>query len=233
MMKINTWIICSFLLVSSITQAALVQWDAFESNDKKAVKDEATGLIWLDLDQTAGFTYQDAATLYSGWQYASYDMVEALLDGFFNELKVSGPLGSTYLFEQNCANTSECDRSAKHWQDLFGDLTGDKYYLQYSCGVYADENIRIRMGGAFVNGSGSANIYASQFTSDYTDGISASQNIFYGSFLVKAATPTFQALTAPAAHSVHAPAVWGLLVFCLPWLSSNLLSRQRVSGCMS
>jgi hypothetical protein len=86
------------------------------------------------------------------------------------------------------------------------------------------------MGGAFVNGSGSANIYASQFTSDYTDGISASQNIFYGSFLVKAVAPTFQALTDPAAHSVHAPAAWGLLVFCLPWLTGRLFSRQRVGG---
>jgi hypothetical protein len=229
-MKTKSWVFCIFLLVSSMTQAALLQWDAFESNDQKAVKDEATGLIWLDLDQTAGLAYQNAAALYSGWQYASYDMVEALLDGFFNELTVSGPLGSTYLFEQNCTNTSVCYRSAKQWQDLFGSVTGDKYYQQYSYGLYADENSRIRMGGAFVNGSGSANIYASQFTSDYTDGISAPQNIFYSSFLVKSVAPTFQALATPVANPVNAPADWALLVFCLPWLSARLLSRRRVNG---
>jgi hypothetical protein len=213
----------SLTFLCSIAQASLVQWDAFTLDDGKAVKDQSTGLVWLDLDLTAGLTYKQAASSFAGWEYATSTMVESLLEGIFTNINFSGPLGLVYQFEQNCANTSSCYQTAKLWQSLFGSITGSQYYQQYSYGLYADVDNIIRMGGAYVNGSGSANRYGSEFSSTFLNDLAAP---LYGSFLVKsdsiAKTITLSNLPVIQAS---APSSFALLCLVLPVLFMRLSKK--------
>lgn len=212
------------VFASSMTNATLLQWDAFAPADAKAVKDESSGLIWLDINLTAGLTYQEAANTFAGWELATASMVESLLDNVFGYLMFSGPLGLTYQFEQNCPNNTECYRSAVSWQNLFGSVTGNRSYQQHSYGLYADSDNVVRMGGTYVNGTGSANRYGSNFSANYSNGISAPDNLLYGTFLVKSDSIVNNTLNTTALHAVVAPSA--SILFCL---TLPLLFRQRAA----
>jgi len=49
-------VICFFTLFNN-ANAELIEWDAFNVGDNLAVKDNDSGLVWLDLSQTAGENY--------------------------------------------------------------------------------------------------------------------------------------------------------------------------------
>lgn len=222
-MKFLKLVFLSLTFSCSMAQASLVQWDAFTQDDGKAVKDHSTGLVWLDLDLTAGLTYKQAATSFAGWEYATSTMVENLLEGIFTNMNFSGPLGLVYQFEQNCANTSSCYQTAKLWQSLFGSVTGSQYYQQYSYGLYADVDNIIRMGGAYVNGSGSANRYGSEFSSTFLNDLAAP---LYGSFLVKSDSivKTLTLSNLPVIQA-SAPSSFALLCLLFPVLVMRLYKR--------
>ena len=173
------------LLLTNKAHSSLIQWDAFSRADSLAVKDESTGLVWLDLSVSAGLSYVNAAERFYGWQHASYQHVESLLDRVFPGIIFSGTLGNTYGFEQNCANTSTCYTSSQLWQSLFGSVVGSQYYQTHSYGLYEDQNDILRMGGSYLNGSGSANRYGTAFSSDYTFTHTNSSSTYYSTFLVK------------------------------------------------
>lgn len=177
------------LFFSNRLYAELIQWDAFAVGDELAVKDESTGLVWLDFELTAGVHYDDAAALFTGWEYASYSDVVSLLEGTFFDLNISGDLGLTNLFEQRCANTTSCYRSAVNWQELFGATEGVRDYQTHSFGLYLDELGILRMGGTYLNGTGSANRYGVDFNVNYSSGYDEkyADNQFYNysTFLIK------------------------------------------------
>jgi hypothetical protein len=52
----------------------------------------------------------------------------------------------------------------------------------------------LRAGGSYLNGSGSANIYGSEFNSDYSSGISAAEKLYYGTFLIKSDSKTIASI---------------------------------------
>ncbi len=179
--------VCCFISHSAF--ANLVQWDAFTSGDNLAVKDEETGLVWLDLDLTAGQHFDDVNDLYTGWTLPNFMQVENLLEKAFPNIVISGPLGIPHNFEENCANTSLCFSTATEWQNLFGSVVGDPSFQTYSYGLYHDEQGVLRMGGSFRNGSGSANRYGVEFSVDYSKNY---QDVFdnggfsnFGAFLVQ------------------------------------------------
>tara|TARA_R110002012_G_scaffold192022_1_gene359670 strand:- start:1059 stop:1772 length:714 start_codon:yes stop_codon:yes gene_type:complete len=189
MKTINLIVLCLFLSIGQV-QAGLIQWDAFNAGDELAVKDESTGLVWLDLTLTAGEHYDSVSSLYSGWELASYSVVEELLITAFSTINISGPLGEKNKFEQECSNTSVCFNNAENWQDLFGSISGvNRSYQQYSYGFYSDSEDVIRMGGAFKNGSGSANLYGTEFnvgySLDYETKYANGDFNYFGFFLVK------------------------------------------------
>lgn len=178
-----------FLFFSNGLQAELIQWDAFEAGDNSAVKDQSTGLVWLDLDQTAGVHYDNAGSLFTGWGYADYRYVEALLKVTFFDINISGVLGEGNLFEQGCANTSNCYKSAANWQELFGAAEGARDYQTHSFGLYLDEQGILRMGGTYLNGTGSANRYGADFKVDYSAGYNEkhldNQFYYFSTFLIR------------------------------------------------
>lgn len=157
-----------FLIFSKASNAELIQWDAFEEGDTLAVKDQSTGLVWLDLDVTANIHYEAAGSLFDGWAYAGYEQVESLLDSVFPDIVFSGELGEENLFEQRCANSTDCYSSALSWQELFGTTQGLRFYQTHSYGLYEDSTGVLRMGGSYVNGAGSANRYGSDFNVNYS-----------------------------------------------------------------
>ncbi|WP_201027410.1 hypothetical protein [Paraglaciecola hydrolytica] len=223
-MNLQRLVFLCLMLLSPLAQANLQQWDAFLAGDGKAVKDENTGLVWLDLDLSAGLVYQQAAASFEGWEYATSTMVESLLDGIFSNINFTGALGTVYQFEQNCANTSLCYQSAIQWQALFGAVTGAQYYQHYSYGLYSDANNIIRMGGAFVNGSGSANRYGSEFNSNYNVFSSVGDRL-YSSFLVKSDSIAKPVVSSITVNFVHTPPSIALFCLVLPWLFLRLQQR--------
>ncbi|MAD16100.1 MAG: hypothetical protein CL579_08490 [Alteromonadaceae bacterium] len=189
-------VICLFLSIGQ-AQAGLIQWDAFNAGDGLAVKDESTGLVWLDLTQTAGKHYDAVSSLYSGWELASYSVVEELLITAFSTINISGSLGEKNKFEQECSNTSVCFDNAENWQGLFGSISGvNRSYQQYSYGLYLDSEDVLRMGGVFKNGSGSANLYGTEFnvgySLDYETKYANGDFNYFGFYLIKS-EPVFSA----------------------------------------
>lgn len=164
-------VICCCILFNNNANAGLVEWDAFDQGDGLAVKDNSTGLIWLDLSLTAGAHFDDAGTQYSGWEHASYQHVEKLMDYVFPDIVSNGAYGSIFSYEQGCAFSDvldSCYQTAKDWQDLFGATVGHVYYQTYAYGLYMDENNVLRMAGSFLNGAGSANRYGQEFSVNYS-----------------------------------------------------------------
>ncbi|MFQ3188940.1 MAG: hypothetical protein ACI936_000060 [Paraglaciecola sp.] len=219
----KTFVVLTLICFSVIHQAhaSLISWDAFDAGDAKAVKDQSSGLVWLSLDLTAGIDYSDADTYFDSWIYASYQEVRNLLDSFFPNITFSGKLGIQYSYEQNCSNTSTCYSLAGAWQNLFGSVAGmpvngvDKSYQTRSFGLYSDENGLLRAGGAYLNGSGSANIYGSHYSGNF----SADEGHYYSTFLIK---------SAPKTNFVNVPGYSSLLivfgVFLMKRRKSNLIT---------
>lgn len=167
--------------LSHVAHANLVNWDAFSSGDGLAVKDQSTGLIWLDLSQSAGLSYIDAGTKFEGWGYAGYEVVEALL----NKALPSIVTNVSQNFQQRCPNTTKCFSEALEWQTLFGSTIGARSYQTHSFGLYQDQNRVLRMGGSYLNGSGSANLYGTEFNVDYTTRYTNSTDSLFSTFLIK------------------------------------------------
>ena len=208
-MKIIAVLVFVFFGMLQQTHASLVSWDAFAAGDGKAVKDLDSGLVWLSLDQVAGIDYVDAGSHFSGWEYASYQDVHALLDGFFPDIMYSAGNGQLYNYEQNCANTTSCYSKAQDWQNLFGSVANvDRNYQTWSLGRYADENGQIRAGGSYLNGSATANLYGSEFSVNYSNGVSEFERIHFSTFLVK--SDSIQ-VSAPASSMIFM--AFGLALF--------------------
>lgn len=185
-MKIFAVLIIFCVVHINNTHASLLNWDAFVSGDGKAVKDDSTGLVWLALDVIAGIDYYQAGDYFDGWEYADSQDVHNLLNSSFPDLTYSGTLGLKYNYEQNCVNTSTCYADAKMWQTLFGSVAGiDRLYQTRSLGLYSDDNGVLRLGGSYLNGTGSANIYGSGFNVDYSTGLNETQKIYFSTFLIR------------------------------------------------
>jgi hypothetical protein len=241
-MKKNVSVLFVCVLYSQTALADLIQWDAFTIGDNLAVKDKETGLVWLDLDLTAGQNFDLVGSSFSGWELPNYMQVENLLEKAFPDIVFSGSLGLPNNFEENCANTTLCFSTATEWQNLFGSVEGIPSFQTYSYGLYRDEQGILRMGGSFRNGSGSANRYGVEFSVDYGQNY---QQVFdnegfanFGAFLVQ--TDSLPVIT-PISDStpvsdgfvteVNAPNISSLFTFGLVVLLGFLVRvRSRVSG---
>ncbi|MEP1447061.1 MAG: hypothetical protein ABJK37_13205 [Paraglaciecola sp.] len=227
MRKSRLALVFSFIFFTSSVSANLIQWDAFEVGDELAVKDESTGLIWLDLALTANVHFRQSGTMFDGWSYASYVHVESLLEDIFFDINISGVNGEQYLFEQNCANSTNCFSTSQTWQQLFGSIEGARYYQTHSYGLYEDEQGVLRVGGSYLNGSGSANRYGVDFNVDYSTNYEEkfNNNEFYnvGTFLIKNdSLPASLLQFSPTQVSVNEPTNTFVLA-----LASVMLWRRR------
>ena len=216
-------VVCCFLLFSNSLHAELIQWDAFEDGDELAVKDESTGLIWLDLDRTANVHYDEAGSLFDGWGYAKYEYVESLLEDTFFDINISGSIGEQYLFEQSCANTTNCYRSSKDWQELFGATEGFRNYQTHSYGLYRDQQGILRMGGTYLNGTGSANRYGMDFNVNYSvnydEKFSNDELNYFSTFLIMNDSLPIEIVKSPKLNiSVSEPSHIFALVFGCIWM---------------
>lgn len=195
--------------------SALIQWDAFNNGDGLAVKDESTGLVWLDLSVTSGLSYQQAGSFLSDWTYAGFEQVESLLTKAFVHLQIdSTGIGSTYQYQNRCSNTSGCYNDASQWQTLFGFEVGARYYQTHSFGLYMDEANVLRMGGSYLNGSGSANLYGEAFNSDYSASHLNTGHALFGTFLVKL-EPLTKLVASQVASPVSEPSFLWLFILLL------------------
>jgi hypothetical protein len=70
---------CLFALFSQSAHALLIERDLYASGDGLLTYDEATDLEWLDLSQTAGWSYDSltgefgAGGTFEGWRFGTYD----------------------------------------------------------------------------------------------------------------------------------------------------------------
>lgn len=218
-MRLKIMLTILVLTFSHAAVASLVNWDAFSSGDGLAVKDQSTGLVWLDLSQSAGLSYADAGKQFDGWSYASYNAVEALLIKALPNLIVdSSGRGFNQNYQYACSNTSFCYSDAQAWQGLFGSTIGLRFYQTHSFGLYQDQDAKLRMGGSYLNGSGSGNLYGTAFSVDYTSSYTSSSDPLFSTFLILDST------IPESASSVDEPAL-----FLLFTLSIALIVRRTVS----
>tara|TARA_R110002124_G_scaffold24729_3_gene90201 strand:- start:1546 stop:2214 length:669 start_codon:yes stop_codon:yes gene_type:complete len=210
------------ILLSPCSQAELIQWDAFETGDNLAVKDNTTGLIWLDLTLTNHLSYNDAGNAYSGWEYASADAVYGLLDSAFTDIQlVRHDTQEPSNYERNCSNTSDCYAQATNWQTLFGMTQGSRYYQTYAFGLYRDDSSRLRMAGSYLNGSALANVYGQDFDNAHNTQLSESNDL-YSTFLIQS---QLQA-QASSTVSAGAPNAFAFLCFPFVWLAIRKKIRE-------
>lgn len=86
-MKIKSIVLSALLIASSLVssaQAGIINVDYLTLNDNKAVYDEATGLTWLDLTVTAGYSIFDAEAMFTGYSVASTPQIQELFAKFDN-----------------------------------------------------------------------------------------------------------------------------------------------------
>lgn len=191
------------VIVSAHANSALIDWDGFSAGDNLAVKDTETGYIWLDLSQTAGLSFETASDLFSDFSVARSEEVEQLLLHAFPEYAHDDSgIGHSNKFMNRCANTSVCYSAAQTWQSLFGSVVGHRFYQTHSFGLYQDNDGILRMAGSYLNGSGSANFYGSEFTANYNE-LLAEGSALYSTFLVKKSSnsepgPGIMAIPAPS-----------------------------------
>ncbi|MDF2178272.1 hypothetical protein P2G88_08415 [Aliiglaciecola sp. CAU 1673] len=201
--------------------ASLIQWDAFNQGDNFAVKDESTGIVWLDTFLTLDMSYNHAIKAFAGWRAATQGEVHSLLNTAFGKVNHVGKYGSEYNFEQGCLSHTSCYKNAKSWQRLFGAAAGNRYYQTFSRGFYQDKAGQLRAGGSYINGSYSANVYSTEYSSDYSRFFN-NGNQLIGTFLVKAEEPKQLNLSfAPKSlqsQSVNEPFSLALLLLPLLWI---------------
>lgn len=188
------------------SNAALINFDAFSNGDGLAAYDASTNLVWLDLSETTGLSYNDALTtinaIDSDWRYATNAEVNALTAKMFPSYAPNHAL----QYQINCPAGDSCYTEAEAWLDVLGvtpDINNDQ--VQYSFGFYSDENNVLRMSGTRINFiTEFANLYGESFAVDYNFYRNRGSLYNYGSFLVK-----------EGVVEASAPSALGLLAFGL------------------
>ena len=164
---LKTYILLFILSTSFYANADLIQWDAFEAGDGLAVKNQATGVVWLDLTQTAGVSYNLAGDLYEGWEYANSDQVQSLFTTAFNGFAENGTEGE----QLGCISGQVCYSEAQSFGSLFGYTPhAAAPTFHYSFGLYANQDGNLKMSGTIVqNPLSNANIYSHTYARDYNN----------------------------------------------------------------
>ena len=205
---------CFLALMSMSSQASLIQWDAFDQNDQLAVKDETSGLIWLDLTLTAGRSYTEAGTLFKGWRHATNNEVVALFNRAFRAFTVN----TAMQYQANCLAGNACYNNTSNWLSLFGAVPHAlAASIKYGFGLYRDENNVLRMSGAIQHSAtGRANLYGPDFQIDYTNSFVSGASYVFGSFLVKDLSKPSKPDNSVV--SVSEPGKMVILITLLSWL---------------
>ena len=83
---LGTAIACVLIIISTVTNAALFEVDWKTPGDKLLTLDTDTGIEWLDLTETTGYSYKAISSelvfggLYDGFMYANRSDVYQLID---------------------------------------------------------------------------------------------------------------------------------------------------------
>ncbi|MDN4503222.1 hypothetical protein QX776_12480 [Alteromonadaceae bacterium BrNp21-10] len=210
-------IFSSFLLMSLTANAALIQWDAFNDGDNLAVKDTDSDLVWLDLSLTAGLSFNQARTAYSGWIVPALDQIKALFESAFPIHNISS--GLTY---DHACTTSICAEQYGNWINLFGAVD----YSRYSLGYYLDAGNNVSLLGAskkYNREPVTLAIYTTFFTfgPQYSGTFDADEtSSLWSTFLIKHQEPAqefadVQLILSPSTTVSEPPVFWLMLAMMM------------------
>jgi hypothetical protein len=159
------------VFMASPGHAALIDNGAYTT-------DSQSGLDWLDENFTAGLTYTEATTLYSGWRPATNAEVEDLFwkafDGFFP----TEADGSSYSLNGGVYPDHEID--VTNFFNLFG-----PHDDRHAFGMYEDEDGILRQMGVKRNIYGPDSIYGPEYTASQEHHRDSASSSSSGTFLVR------------------------------------------------
>jgi hypothetical protein len=168
--------------------------------------DSESGLDWLDENLTAGLTYTEATTRYSGWRPATNAEVEDLFWKAFDGFAPTRADGSSYGGDEGVYPDNEID--VINFFNLFG-----PHDDRLAFGIYEDEDGILRKMGVQWNIYGSDYIYGPDYTlsQEYQrDWASSSTS---GTFLVRDSnTPPLNGLVT--LWGDYPPEMLGLTAVC-------------------
>ena len=223
----KSWtIICALFVVTfSISTSASLIKNRNASTGLLQVTDTDSGLDWLSLRYTRGYSYKDALTVSSGWRYAKNTEVESLFNTLFIGYYDTNPDG--YSLSTEGAYSDQFYDTFTMWQNFghtasFYSTTDQKFAGSF--GLYEDENNVLRVMGAAYETSetseredaasyilGTSNI-GSYETYRYSSDLSQT----FGTYLVRESTAPFP-LPLP-------PSLW---LFGSGLFSLYILSKQK------
>lgn len=199
-------------LTSIQTEASFVQTDWMTTGDKKAVLDTNTGLEWLRLDQTIGFSVNQNPTFYgahfSGWRVATQSEVEQMYLNFFtNQYLHYGISGSTpsLTWDEAWASASPSRHYIPELLDLYLEFFGfsdnrDEFSGRRSMGIHkcGTSSLNCHTGFRFYTTQGVD--YASFVRGTRVSGNSAGGSI-YGIFYVSEGGATLSSILDPTINT--------------------------------
>jgi len=188
--KSNTALVTLILLIAyfpSIAKAGLIQSDYLTTGDNLTVRDQSTGLVWLDLSLTRFMSYSQASKSFVGYRAATNTEVETLFINFFG-VNDSNKTGRVYSCIKYCS-PYKSNELMLQFQELFGNSGFTKNDLTKSIGLYIDEDSKLTIAGV-ENGSGINARYNAIYGHEWYNGSNYGGYINsipsqYGSYLVK------------------------------------------------
>ena len=169
--------------------------------------DTESGLDWLDENLTAGLTFTEATTRYSGWRPATNAEVEDLFAKAFDGFVATRADGTSYGTDAGVYPDHQVD--ATNFRDLFGTHDDDE---RLSWGMYEDEDGILRQIG--VNwGLSNSLIYGPEHTASQEYRRDWANSSTSGTLLVRAANqPPLNGVVT--IYDDYPPEVLGLSTEC-------------------
>jgi len=196
------------LVLSTSVNAALIDNGGYTT-------DTETGLDWLDLSATFGYSYNSALSASSGyegggWSYANNEQVDMLFTQLFpNFIDNVGNGSADSQYGPYSGQLAEIT----NFTNLFGTHNDGVHHITY--GLYNGDSSILQMMGAwkFIN-NGRGVVYGSDWTHDYTAaGFTTGSSPFYGTYLVRTNPDYVSAVPVPAAVWLFGSGLIGLVGF--------------------
>jgi hypothetical protein len=206
MKTLNKLLIASTIAFASMgANADLIATDWQATGDSLATLDEATGIEWLDLTQTAGISINQAEGLlnstFAGWRLPTRSEVTQMMTTAFasQAATLQGVVGGGFT-------NSLLDNEADNFRSLFG-ITHQSIDYDYSAGLFKNNvgtSNPLLMSGALDDPS---NDFLQLFSNTNIVSDYSYSNVSYGVYLVSDGGTTLSSIANPSlnANNVNAP----------------------------